>query len=153
EIQGLRERIEQLQAREAELEAAMASGRERLLAAEQAREDVQRQLHLAHRGVSELAGRLQGQQGRLDAARNRIERIDAELAQLGESLTGSAEQAREARGRLEAAVSRMAELEETRRGLEAERNRHATARDETRAAARESREQAHALALQLETQR
>jgi len=153
EIQALRERIEQLQAREAELEAALASGRERLLAAEQAREDAQRQLHHAHRSVSELAGRLQGQQGRLDAARNRIERIDAELAQLGESIAGSGEQAREARGRLEDAVSRMAELEGSRRELDAERARLSAARDQARGAARESREQAHALALQLETQR
>src|SRR5690554_1070315 len=153
EIQGLRERIEQLQAREGELEAALASGRERLLAAEQAREDAQRQLHHAHRSVSELAGRLQGQQGRLDAARNRIERIDAELAQLGESIAGSGEQAREARGRLEDAVSRMAELEGSRRELDAERARLSAARDQARSAARESREQAHALALQLETQR
>src|SRR5690606_977604 len=43
EIQALRESIEPLQAREAELEEALASGRERLLAAEQAREDTQRQ--------------------------------------------------------------------------------------------------------------
>ncbi|MGY1529984.1 chromosome segregation protein SMC [Luteimonas sp. A649] len=153
EIQGLRERIEQLQAREAELEAALANGRERLLAAEQAREDAQRQLYHAHRSVSELAGRLQGQQGRLDAARNRIERIDAELAQLGESITGSGEQARESRGRLEDAVSRMAELEGRRRELDAERARLSALRDEARTAARESREQAHALALQLEAQR
>ncbi|GGK04816.1 chromosome segregation protein SMC [Luteimonas terricola] len=153
EIQGLRERIEQLQAREGELEEALASGRERLLAAEQAREDAQRQLYHAHRSVSELAGRLQGQQGRLDAARNRIERIDAELAQLGESIAGSGEQARESRGRLEDAVSRMAELEGSRRELDAERARLSAARDEARTAARESREEAHALALQLETQR
>ncbi|NLA67109.1 MAG: chromosome segregation protein SMC, partial [Gammaproteobacteria bacterium] len=153
EIQDLREHIEQLQAREAALEDALASGRERLLAAEQAREDAQRQLYHAHRSISELAGRLQGQQGRLDAARTRIERIDAELVQLGESIAASAEQARAARGRLEDAVSRMAGLEGVRRELEAGRARLAEARDAARAAARESREQAHALALQLETQR
>jgi len=50
-------------------------------------------------------------------------------------------------------VSRMAELEGARREFEAERARLATARDQARTAARESREQAHALALQLETQR
>ena len=37
---------------------------------------------IAHRSVSELAGQLQSQQGRLDSARDRIERIDAETAQL-----------------------------------------------------------------------
>ncbi|MBJ6980703.1 chromosome segregation protein SMC [Luteimonas sp. MC1572] len=153
EIQGLRERIEELQAREAELEAAQGSGRERLLAAEQAREDVQRQMYQAHRAVSELAGQMQGQQGRLDAARNRIEKIDVELAQLAETLATSGEQARDARGRLEDAVTRMGDLETTRRELDAERARLTEARDAARSAARESREQAHALALQLESQR
>ncbi|MBB1471867.1 chromosome segregation protein SMC [Luteimonas sp. MC1782] len=153
EIQGLRERIEELQAREAELEEAQGSGRERLLAAEQAREDVQRQVYQAHRTVSELAGQMQGQQGRLDAARNRIGNIDVELAQLAETLATSGEQAREARGRLEDAVTRMGDLEATRRELDAERARLSEARDAARSAARESREQAHALALQLESQR
>ncbi len=153
EIQGLRERIEQLQAREAELEEAQGSRRERLLAAEQAREDVQRQVYQAHRAVSELAGQMQGQQGRLDAARNRIEKIDAELAQLAETLATAGEQARTARGLLEDAVTRMGTLETTRRELDAERARLGEARDTARSAARETREQAHALALQLESQR
>ena len=153
EIQGLRADIERLQAREHELEAALASGRERLLAAEQQREDAQRQLYMAHRNVSELAGQLQGQQGRLDSARARIEKIEAELAQLVEVIDDSARQARQARTSLEDAVGRMAELESRRAALEAERRYLVEARDAARAAARESRDAAHALALTLESQR
>src|SRR5690606_38985974 len=74
EIKALRAEIEALQAREHELEAAIASGRDRLLVAEQQREDAQRRLHLAHRNVSELAGQLQSQQGRLESAKARIEK-------------------------------------------------------------------------------
>ena len=153
EIKQLRSRIEELQAREHELDAALASGRERLLLAEQAREDAQRQLYMAHRSVSELAGQLQGQQGRVDSARARIEKIEAELAQLATVIDDSARQAREARSTLEDAVGRMAEFETARAALEAERRSLVEARDAARSAARESRDTAHALALTLESQR
>jgi chromosome segregation protein len=153
EIQSLRVEIETLQEREHELERGIAAWRDRLLAAEQQREDAQRGLYMAHRSVSELAGQLQSQQGRLESARNRIARIDAELEQLAETLDTSREQSREARTRLEDAVSRMAELEGTRQALESERRSLVDARDQARTVARESRETAHALALTLESQR
>ncbi|KAF1698817.1 chromosome segregation protein SMC [Pseudoxanthomonas suwonensis] len=153
EIQALRASIEELQAREAELEGLLADLRARLLATEQAREDAQRQLYLAHRTVSELAGQLQSQQGRMDSARQRIERIEAELAQLAQTLESSREQAREARARLEEAVTSMGDLEAERQALEAERRQRTEARDLAREAARASRDATHALALGLESQR
>jgi chromosome segregation protein len=153
EIQTLRTEIDTLQQREAELDRSIAGLRDQLLAAEQQREDAQRSLYLAHRNVSELAGQLQSQQGRLDSARGRIEKIDADLAQLIETIDISAEQTREARSRLEDAVSQMGELEGVRQTLEAERRTLAEARDSARLAARESRDAAHALALNLESQR
>src|SRR5690606_25252439 len=145
--------IGELQQREAELEEQASARRASLLAAEQQREDAQRALYLAHRSVSELAGQLQSQQGRLDSARDRIARIDAELAQLAETIDASGAQARESRARLEDLVARMAELESTRQALEDERRGLAEARDAARDAARASREAAHALALWLESQR
>ncbi|MFC3549652.1 chromosome segregation protein SMC [Lysobacter cavernae] len=153
EIQSLRGEIETLQARERELDSTLVQLRDRLLAAEQQREDAQRALYMAHRSVSELAGQLQSQQGRLDSARSRIEKIDAELAQLATTLDGSREQAREARTRQEEAVMRMTELEDTRQVLDAERRALGEARDQSRTMARESRDTAHALALTLESQR
>lgn len=153
EIQSLRTEIEQLQHREQELERGVSAWRDRALAAEQQREDAQRALYMAHRSVSELAGQLQSGQGRLDSARARIVRIEAETAQLAEAISTAGTQAREARARLETAVSRMAELDQTRRVLEAERTALAEARDSARSAARESRDAAHALALTLESQR
>ena len=153
EIQDLRAAIETLQQREATLDQTIASFRDRLLAAEQQREDAQRTLYMAHRNVSELAGQLQSQQGRLDTARNRIAKIDADLGQLIEAIDTAAQQAKDARSRLEEAVERMGELEGTRQQLEAERRTLADARDAARQAARESRDAAHALALNLESQR
>ena len=153
EIQSLRVDIEGLQSRETALDQRLAGLRDQLLGAEQLREDAQRALYLAHRSVSELAGQLQSQQGRVDSARNRIEKIDAELGQLLETLDGSREQAREARSKLEDAITRMAALEGTRQSLEAERRSLAEARDTARDAARASRDAAHALALTLESQR
>ena len=153
DIQTLRGEIEALQQREQELDRGLSAWRDRALVAEQQREDAQRALYLAHRSVSELAGQLQSGQGRLDSARGRIAKIEAETVQLGETIATAAQQAREARARLEAAVSRMAELEQSRRALESERTALAEARDSARNAARESRDAAHALALTLESQR
>ena len=153
EIQALRGSIETLQERESELEDRLAGLREQLLAAEQRREEAQRALYLAHRSVSELAGQLQGQQGKVEAARNRLQRIEAETAQLAETLSASHEQASEARARLEDAVLSMGDLEETRQSLESERRRLTEARDLARDAARVARDAMHALALTLESQR
>src|SRR5690606_9794237 len=162
EIQSLRGEIEQHAARERELESLLTRLRDQALAAEQQREDAQRQLYLAHRGVSELAGQLQSQQGRLESARNRIDRIDGELARLAPVLDTGREQAdgarargedADARQRVEEAVERMGALEDARQALDAERRQLSEARDAARNAARESRDAAHALALALESQR
>jgi len=153
EIQELRAQIDSLSEREAELEHRQSGFRDQLLAAEQQREDAQRQLYMAHRSVSELAGQLQSQQGKVDNAKLRIERIESELAQLIETLDSSREQAREARSKLEDAVGRMGDLEGTRQSLEAERRQLTEARDLSRDAARSVRDASHALALTLESQR
>jgi len=153
EIQALRRDIDGHVARERALETASTQLRDQLLAAEQQREDAQRALYLAHRGVSELAGQLQSQQGRLDSARGRIEWIETELAQLATTLESGQQQVREARQRVEDAVARMGELETVRHALDGERRELTEARDLARNAARESRDSAHALALTVESQR
>ncbi|MGY0798453.1 chromosome segregation protein SMC [Lysobacter sp. A286] len=153
EIQSLREQIEVLQERERELDSGLSQLRDRLLAAEQQREDAQRSLYTAHRSVSEMAGRLQSQQGRLDSARGRIEKIEVELTQLVGSLDDAREQGRESRNRQEEAVMRMTELEDARLVLDGERRHLMEARDQARNLAHESRDASHALALTLESQR
>ncbi|GAA5009532.1 chromosome segregation protein SMC [Pseudoluteimonas lycopersici] len=153
DMQALRGEIETLSKREHELDRGLTAWRDRALAAEQQREDAQRSLHQAHRGVAELAGQLQSHQGRLDGARERIARIEAEAEQLAQTLADSNAQARDARGALETAVARMAELETSRAALDTERQGLAQTLDSARSSARASRDAAHAAALSLESQR
>jgi chromosome segregation protein len=153
EIQSLRADVDALAKKEQALNEGLTSMRDKLLEAEQHREDAQRSLYLAHRSVSELAGQLQGQQGRLESAQARVGRIDGELATLGSTLDESQANAREARGRLEQAVGKMGDLESERQRLDAERRSFGEQRDGARNAAREARDAAHQLALTLESQR
>ncbi len=153
EIQSLRAEIEAMAKREQALNEGLTAMRDKLLEAEQHREDAQRALYLAHRGVSELAGQLQGQKGRLDSAQARVTRIDGELATLATTLEESQANAREARARLEQAVAKMGELETERQQLDGQRRSFGEQRDAARNAARESREAMHQLALSLESQR
>jgi chromosome segregation protein len=153
EIQGLRAEIDALARREQELNESLAGLRDRLLEAEQHREDAQRSLYLAHRSVSELAGQLQSQQGKLESAQARASRIDGELETLAATLEESQANAREARARLEQAVAKMGELETERQQLDAQRRELSEQRDAARQVAREAREAAHQLALTLESQR
>ncbi|HQZ31272.1 MAG TPA: chromosome segregation protein SMC [Arenimonas sp.] len=153
EIQSLRADIDALAKKEQAINEGLTSMRDRLLEAEQHREDAQRSLYLAHRSVSELAGQLQGQQGRLESAQARVARIDGELSTLGTTLDESQANAREARGRLEQAVGKMGDYEAERQRLDAERRSFGEQRDAARNAAREARDAAHQLALTLESQR
>ncbi len=153
QIQALRLEIVTLTRREAEGVETQSASRARLLEAEQQREDVQRALYLAHRGVAELGGQLQSQQGRLDTANQRSRQIDADLAQLAQGLHKSQADSSQARAQLEAAVAAMAGHETSRRQLEGERREHAQRLDEIRIAARDAREAAHRTALSLESQR
>jgi chromosome segregation protein len=153
DIHALREEIEQLAQREAELNAELAELRSQLMDAEQQREDAQRSLYLAHRSVSELGGQLQSQQGKLESAQARLARIDSELAQLAETIETAQRSASEARAALETAVGSMGDLETERARLEGARQQLAEQRNTARNAAREARDAGHQLALQVESQR
>ncbi len=121
--------------------------------AELARDEAQRSLYLGHRRLSELAGQLQSQQGRLDAAQQRHARIEQETLELRARLAEVEEQTRTARGQLDAGVTRMGDLEAERTRLDAQRRELLERREEARIEAREAREQAHQLALQVESRR
>ena len=153
EIKQLRVEIEALSANEQRSNEALTMMRDKLLEAEQLREDAQRTLYLTHRGVSELAGQLQGLRSRLETAQARVAHIDSELATLSQNLEESQTQTREARARLGEAVGKMAAHESERQQLDALRRTLSEARDGARNAAREAGESTHQLALGLESQR
>ncbi|HMB56213.1 MAG TPA: chromosome segregation protein SMC [Arenimonas sp.] len=153
EIKALRAEIDALGKKEQTINEALTMMRDKLLEAEQHREDAQRTMYLSHRGVSELAGQMQGHKSRLESAQARVGHIDTELATLAQTLDESQTQIREARARLEQAVAKMGDLEVERQQLDGQRRTLSEQRDAARNAAREARESSHQLALTLESQR
>ena len=108
EIKQLRAEIEALGSIEQRTNEALTQMRDKLLEAEQLREDAQRTLYLAHRGVSELAGQLQGQHSRLESAQARVDAYRRRTGDTcGQTLAESQTQAREARTRLSEALQKM----------------------------------------------
>jgi len=101
EIKALRAEIDALGKKETAINESLTQMRDKLLEAEQHREDAQRTMYLTHRGVSELAGQMQGHKSRLESAQSRMAHIDTELASLAQTLDESRAQVREARARLE----------------------------------------------------
>jgi chromosome segregation protein len=153
ELQNLRAEIQAQTQRETALTEQLAELRDSLQQAELEREDAQRSLYLAHRGVAELSGQLQSLSGKLDQAQTRRARIEAELEQLAGAIEEAQEQSGESRARLEHAMERMGEQEDARIRLEGERERLHAQREAAQAAVRELRERSHHLALQLESKR
>ena len=153
EIKQLRASIDALGKKELAINESLTSMRDKLLEAEQFREDAQRTLYLHHRSVSELAGQLQGQHGRVESAQARVGHIEQELVALVQAFDEAQAQAREARLRLEEALARMSGFETERQQLDGERRTLTEHRESARQSARESRESAHQLALSLEAQR
>ncbi len=153
EIQTLRGEIEQAQRRADGLAAEIEAIRTRKRDAEQARDEAQRELYTAHRRAAELAGQLQSQRGRIEGAQARLAKVDAEIAELEARIAADQAQAREARARLEAAVARMGDLERQRQQLDGERRRLLEAREEARMNARLAADEAHQLALGIESRR
>ena len=153
EIQQLRAEIATLVKRESALVDAQAALRTQLADAEQQREDAQRALYLGHRNVAELAGQLQSQQGRLESASARSQQLDADLAQIAQTLQQTHTDASEARARLGQAVAGMSEHETARQKLDDERRERAQQLDAARTTARDARDTAHRTALTLESQR
>ncbi|QAU23713.1 chromosome segregation protein SMC [Dyella sp. M7H15-1] len=153
EIRVLTEQIESLEAQIEEATARMDTLRTSKFEAERARDDAQRELYNAHRRQSELAGQLQSHHGKVETARARAEKVAGEITTLIEQMDELQVQTRDARARLDESVNNMGDLEDQRRELENERRALLEAREEARMNAREAADQAHALALSLESKR
>jgi chromosome segregation protein len=153
EIRVLTEQTESLEAQIEEATTRLDTLRTSKFEAERARDDAQRELYNAHRRQSELAGQLQSHRGKVETARARAEKVAGEIAALIEQMDELQEQTRDARARLDESVNNMGDLEDQRRELENERRALLEAREEARMNAREAADQAHALALSLESKR
>ncbi|MEO8673694.1 MAG: chromosome segregation protein SMC, partial [Tahibacter sp.] len=153
EIHTLRAQLEQFDELAQELASNLDKHKIDKVEAERSRDDAQRELYMAHRRLAEVAGQLQGHRGKMETAQARLEKVDAEVATLSAKLDEDEGISREARGRLNDAVTRMGDLEQTRQTLDGERRRTLEMREEARMNAREARDQAHQLALSLESKR
>jgi len=153
EIRVLTEQTESLQAQIEEASARLDALRTSKFEAERARDDAQRELYNTHRRQSELAGQLQSHRGKVETARARAEKVAGEISALIEQMEELQGQTREARARLDESVNNMGDLEDQRRELENERRALLEAREEARMNAREAADQAHALALSMESKR
>jgi chromosome segregation protein len=153
EIESLGATRDELEHRVTALLEQVDSLKSQIADAEIARDDAQRELYTAHRRASELAGQLQSHQGRVDAATQRVARIDQEMNELRTRFDEQETQTRTARARLDEAVARMGDLEQQRGQLDAERRRLLEQREEARMESREARDQAHQIALQVESKR
>ncbi len=153
EIEALAATRDELEHKVTSLLEQVDSLKSQIADAELARDDAQRELYTAHRRASELAGQLQSHQGRVDAATQRVARIDQESGELRARAEEHDAQTRTARARLDEAVERMGDLEQQRGQLDAERRKLLEQREEARMESREARDQAHQLALQVESKR
>ncbi|MBS0382409.1 MAG: chromosome segregation protein SMC, partial [Proteobacteria bacterium] len=136
-----------------ELQEHQANARDQRRAAEQARDDAQRDSYNAHRRLAELAGEMQSRQGRIDSAKARLATIDAEQAQIEQSLAENERLLQAARGRMQTAVANMGEHEQARVALEAERRELLQRREAARQDAQEASDAAHRHAIALESRR
>jgi len=96
---------------------------------------------------------MQSHRGKVETATARLEKVDGEIAQLAAKLDEDEAQAKEARGRLDTAIGSLGDLEQRRQELDGQRRKTLEAREEARMNAREARDQAHQLALSLESKR
>ncbi|KAF1006459.1 MAG: Chromosome partition protein Smc [Luteibacter sp.] len=153
DIRQLAEQIETLETTIEERTGQLEDLRTSKFETERQRDDAQRDLYAAHRRLSELAGQLQSQRGKMETARARAEKIGGEISTLVEQLDELEGQTREARARLDEAVGHMGDREDERRTLENERRELLEAREEARINAREAADQSHQLALSMESKR
>jgi chromosome segregation protein len=79
--------------------------------------------------------------------------VAAELDELEQRIAADRDQAREARARLETAISQMSDHERRRQALDGARRALLESREETRMTAREAGEEAHRMALSVESRR
>ncbi|TAN07851.1 MAG: chromosome segregation protein SMC [Rhodanobacteraceae bacterium] len=153
DLQAATSELAVVDGRIAELQERQASLRDQRRVAEQAREDLQRDLYAAHRRLSELAGEVQSRQGRIDSARARLAAIDREQADIEQALAENQQLLQAARSRMQSAVSSMGNDEQARMALESERRQLLERREAARADAQEASDAAHRQAIALESRR
>ncbi|MGB1109637.1 MAG: chromosome segregation protein SMC, partial [Gammaproteobacteria bacterium] len=149
EIETLDARAEELELTVDELKAQVEEGRGRLQSLESGREQAQARINDEHRRAGDLRARLGGRQARLEQIQARLQRIDGEIEETRGHQEQDVEARAEARELRQEALERMEVLSRERTRLEDEVDRLRSEQANTKAAAREAREKAQAVALEV----
>jgi chromosome segregation protein len=153
EIKVLRERLAALNQRVDNLQAEMAEGQALLQEIEQSREQLQAQANEAHRVQVQAQSRLSRQQYQLEQNIARAAQLTGELHEVQEQLERNRAELRLCIKRRNQAMDAIGVLAGERELLTARRAEIQQALTDTRAQAKQLQEQAHALALRLESMR
>ncbi len=153
EIVSLKDRIDTLDEQVDTLKDQLQASKSAQEQAERARDEAQTQTHAQHRKLNEQLGRQNSQRGRLEQTKNRADRVTFELGSLVEQLGQEDDQTHSARARLEEGLELMAQYEDERLALDAERTRVLSGLESARLSAREARERAHQLELSVQAKR
>jgi chromosome segregation protein len=153
EIESLHARIEELSELLDQARRAQEQARGEVQQAERTREEAQNALYAGHRRAAELSGKLQAQQSRAEAARQRGERIHAELAVLATHLEAESAESRTLRAGVERLVDAMAGDEDERLLATAEVARAQSVLEGARRRLREAEQLRHQRELAIEGQR
>ena len=153
EIKELHSDIDNLDESLAQLSEALEQTRRTLQEAEQGREELQARVNRAHREHSEARAQLGGRRSRLEQLRQRAEAIAGELAELEAQKVRDTEEHARARSELHRALERLETLAGERERREAEREALRERLEAARRQAQADREEAHGLAVQVESMR
>jgi chromosome segregation protein len=153
EITDLKQKAESLEAAREDALEAIETAKAEVASSERAREDAQTAVYAQQRKLSEMAGKLASQKGRVEQTKTRSERIHAELAAIAEQLDTEGVQVRDARAKLEEGLDLMGAHEDERHALESERAKIASQLETARMGAREARERAHQLELSVQSKK
>jgi chromosome segregation protein len=153
EIRALGNAIERLGQLVESSAISLSEGREQLQQAEQSKEHIQQQLNDVNRGLAELRATLSGKKARAEHLKHRGETIRHDMDELRNQAEEDKEELEMSRARLHVALEEMETLGERREQLIQQREALSVQLTEIREESSRQRNQAHSIALQIESMR
>ncbi len=153
EIRNLRSFIEEKQDLANKLESRLSQTRTRLEEQERQREGTQAKQTVLYREQSRLNGELESHRSQIEQATRQKERLGSEFQEVSGQLEELKQAVNEARGRLELAIELLAQLNETRSGLQSEREQLNRRVLDAERGANEDRVKAQQIQLEIQSRR
>ncbi|MAT66628.1 MAG: chromosome segregation protein SMC [Gammaproteobacteria bacterium] len=153
EISELSKTLEALTEEIEHKQAALQQARDELHGLEQQRDELQTGVNQAHRAHSDLRAQLSSKRSRQEQIHNRREALDKEAGEIRAQQQSDTDTHGSARSRLHEAMAQMDTLAREREQREADRERYREALQAARQQAQTDRDEAHGLAIQVESMR